>query len=54
MNTESKLPIGAASPIGKRVSGQSLEAKYAPGIRIRMIEIELCIKEMIDFPIAQK
>ena len=51
---ESRLPSGAAQPIGKRVSGQNLEARYAPGMRIKIIEIELCINEIIDFPIAQK
>ena len=51
---ESRLPSGAAQPIGKRVSGQNFEARYAPGILIKMIESELCINEMKDLPIAVK
>lgn len=51
---ERRLPSGAAQPIGNRVSGQSFEASQAPGILIRIIEIELWMNEMIDFPIAQK
>lgn len=51
---ESRLPRGAAHPIGNRVSGQSFEASQAPGILIRIMEATLWIKEIIDFPIAQK
>ena len=51
---ESAEPSGAAMPMGKSVWGYSFAARYAPGILTQMIEITLWIKEMIDFPIAQK
>ena len=54
IKAESRLPNGAAQPIGNKVSGQNFDASQAPGIRINTIEIELWIKEIIDFPIAQK
>jgi hypothetical protein len=41
MITERRLPHGAASPIGKRFSGQNLEASQAPGILKVTMEIEL-------------
>ncbi len=51
---ESRLPSGAAQPIGNKVSGQYFDASQAPGILISKIEVTLCINERIDFPIAQK
>lgn len=51
---ENKEPIGAASPIGKMLSGNHFEARYAPGIRKIKIEHKLWINDMIDFSCAQK
>ena len=35
-------PQVAAIPIGRGVSVKRIEAKYAPGMRTKMIEITLC------------
>jgi len=47
-------PSGAASPIGKRLSGKNNAAKYAPGTRTKRIDAALWKKETIDLPTAQK
>lgn len=51
---ESAEPKGAAIPIGVSVSEKKFAARYAPGILTSKIDVMLCIKEMIDFPSAQK
>ena len=43
-------PAGAANPIGNNVLAKCLEAKYENGIRTPIIEIELCINDIIDNP----
>ena len=50
MTTDSREPIGAASPIGKRSSGKITEAQYAPGILTSTIEHALCTKDHIERP----
>lgn len=52
--TEISEPNAVASPIGKSVSGKSLEAKYAPGMRMSKREIMLCRNDSSDRPRAQK
>lgn len=53
--TDDKIdPAPAASPMGNSVSTNNLDAKYAPGTRIKMIDSTLCRKEIPDFPYAQK
>ena len=51
---ESRDPMGAAAPIGMRVSGQSMTARYAPGTRTVTLETALCIKAAMEIPYAQK
>lgn len=46
---ESKEPIGAASPIGKRFSGYNFVARYERGILAAITEIKLWMKHKIDF-----
>lgn len=50
MKTDSKDPAGDARPIGKSVSTKHLDVKYANGSLTNIIEIELCIKGIIDNP----
>lgn len=51
---ESNEPKGGAKPICTSDAGHNFEAKYAPGILTKITEIILWIKEIIDFPNAQK
>lgn len=41
-----------ARPIGNKVFGNIFDARYAPGILIRIIEHELCRNEISDLPQA--
>lgn len=47
-------PNTAANPIGNNVCAYNLDARYAPGIRTKMMDRTLCKKEIPDFPHAQK
>lgn len=54
MSTEMTDPDEVASPIGNKLSGNSVEVRYTPGIRISIIAMILCKKESSDLPMAQK
>lgn len=54
MAAERAEPKGAAAPMGKSVSGKNSAAKYAPGILTKIMEAQLCKKEINDLPKAQK
>lgn len=41
ITAEKAEPKGAAIPIGKRLSGNSFAAKYAPGILTKIMETKL-------------
>lgn len=47
---ENKDPAGAASPIGNKVAAKYFDAKYAPGIRTKRIDMELCKNDIPDKP----
>ena len=47
-------PAVEAMPIGKSVSGNPIEAKYANGIRTQSMDRKLCRKENSDRPSALK
>lgn len=52
--TDSAEPAGAASPIGNRDDIKYFDARYANGIRAKIIDAILWAKEMPDSPYAQK
>lgn len=54
ITTDSSEPMGAAHPMGNRVSGKYFEASHASGIRAQTIERKLCKNEIFDSPYAQK
>ena len=54
MTTEMSEPDGAASPMGKSVSGQWMDANSAPGTRAVTMETALCAKDRNDLPHAVK
>ena len=54
MSAEMSDPAGAARPIGYRVSGNSFDARYAPGIRAHTIDMALWMNDHIDIPIQLK
>lgn len=52
--TDNNEPAGAAIPIGKSEAVKYFDAIYERGIRAQIIDNELCIKDIIDNPYAQK
>lgn len=52
--TDRNEPIGAAIPIGNKVSAYIFDARYDSGMRAKTIEAVLCMNEMFDSPNAQK
>lgn len=52
--SEKSDPIAEESPIGKSVFEKRFDVKYAPGIRIHIMESALCKKEKPERPMAQK
>lgn len=52
--SENSEPIGAASPIGDKLSGYHFDAKYAPGTLIKITDAMLWINEPIEKLYAQK
>ena len=54
ITAENKDPAGAAIPIGRSVSGNNFDAKYAPGILTSSMDARLDIKESVAFSYAQK
>ena len=54
ITTDTKDPVVVASPIGKSVSANRFDARYASGILAHKIAIRLWTKEIQDAPQAQK
>ena len=54
IKTESKEPAAVANPIGNSVAGNSIDVKYAPGMRTNIMAKILCKNYNSDFPQAQK
>ena len=54
MKIDRREPAGAAIPIGSKVLGNFIEARYVPGILVVTIEIALCANVAIEIPRALK